>query len=148
MEKKITIKTHDEMVNLGYQIGSMAFPNMIITMEGDLGAGKTTMTKGIGRALGITRVINSPTFTIMKIYEGKFNLYHMDVYRINNDTGDEYLEEYFDMGGVGVIEWAGNVDKLIPDDRLDIRINIKDNNEREVILKSETKEYIDIIKNI
>ena len=50
MEKKITIKTHDEMVNLGYQIGSMAFPNMIITMEGDLGAGKTTMTKGIGRA--------------------------------------------------------------------------------------------------
>ena len=52
------------------------------------------------------------------------------------------------MGGVCVIEWAGNVDKLIPDDILDIRINIKDNNEREVILKSETKEYIDIIKNI
>lgn len=148
MEKKIIIKTHEKMVELGCKIGSMAFPSMIITMEGDLGAGKTTMTKGIGKALGITRVINSPTFTIMKIYEGKLNLYHMDVYRINNDSGDEYLEEYFDMGGVCVIEWANNVDKFIPNDRLDINININANNEREVILKSEAKEYIDIIKNI
>ena len=85
---KINIKTEEEMIKLGSAIGSLSYPNMIITMNGDLGAGKTTMTKGIGKSLGIKRVINSPTFTIMKVYEGNLNLYHLDVYRIENENTD------------------------------------------------------------
>lgn len=138
MERVYKIRTHEEMVEFGYVIGINAFPNMVITMEGDLGAGKTTMTKGIGKALNINRVINSPTFTIMKTYEGTLPLYHMDVYRINNDSGDEYLDEYFEMNGVCVIEWANNVDKIIPNDRLEIVISICDDGSRDVTISHHT----------
>lgn len=148
IKKEIIIKTHEEMVALGYKIGLNAFPNMVITMEGDLGAGKTTMTKGIGKALGVTRIINSPTFTIMKTYEGSLELYHMDVYRINNDSGDEYLEEYFDLGGVCVIEWANNINKMLPEDRLDIKIAINSDTTRLVTLESNSQEYINVINQI
>lgn len=148
MKKQIKVLTHDDMVELGYKIGLKAFPNMIITMEGDLGAGKTTMTKGIGKALEISRIINSPTFTIMKTYEGKLDLYHMDVYRINNESGDEYLEEYFDLGGVCVIEWANNIDKLLPEERLDINIAIEVDGTRVVSLESDASEYIKLIESI
>lgn len=148
MKKQIKVLTHNDMVELGYKIGLKAFPNMIITMEGDLGAGKTTMTKGIGKALEISRIINSPTFTIMKTYEGKLDLYHMDVYRINNESGDEYLEEYFDLGGVCVIEWANNIDKLLPEERLDINIAIEVDGTRVVSFESDASEYIKLIESL
>ena len=132
MTKELLITSDSEMQELGYKIGLMAFPNMLITLEGDLGAGKTTMTKGIGKALGITKVINSPTFTIMKIYEGKYTLYHMDVYRIDNNSGDDYLSEYMESNGVCVIEWANNISDLITDNHLEINIKIDDNFNRVV----------------
>ena len=132
MTKELLITSDSEMQELGYKIGLMAFPNMLITLEGDLGAGKTTMTKGIGKALGITKVINSPTFTIMKIYEGKYTLYHMDVYRIDNNSGDDYLSEYMESNGVCVIEWANNISDLITDNHLEIEITIDDNFNRVV----------------
>ena len=113
--KKVEIKSPEEMIELGEKIGKYLEKNMVILMEGDLGAGKTTMTKGIAKALGINRVVNSPTFTIMKIYEnGKMPLYHMDVYRLDNQSGDEYLEEYFENGGVTIIEWAHQISDILP----------------------------------
>ena len=148
MEKIIKAKTAEDIIQLGKAIGLLAFPNMVITMEGDLGAGKTTMTKGIGESLEIKRVINSPTFTIMKTYEGKLPLYHMDVYRISNETGDEYLEEYFELGGVTVIEWANNISDIIPDDRLEITISIDKDNVRIVKLSSNSQKYIDLINRL
>ena len=66
---KYVIKTPLEMMQLGKKIGNATFPNLVICMDGELGAGKTTLTKGIGKALGIKSVINSPTFTIMKVYD-------------------------------------------------------------------------------
>ena len=132
MTKELLITSDSEMQELGYKIGLMAFPNMLITLQGDLGAGKTTMTKGIGKALGITKVINSPTFTIMKIYEGKYTLYHMDVYRIDNNSGDDYLSEYMESNGVCVIEWANNISDLITDNHLEIEITIHENFNRVV----------------
>lgn len=148
MTKDFLITSDQDMQNLGYQIGLNAFPNMLITMEGDLGAGKTTMTKGIGRALDIKKVINSPTFTIMKIYEGKLTLYHMDVYRIDNNSGDDYLEEYFENGGVCVVEWANNISDLIKDDHLEIDIKIDDNFNRIVTLKAKSLDYEKVIEAI
>ena len=124
MTKEFLITSDAMMQDFGYKLGSLAFPNMLITLEGDLGAGKTTMTKGIGKALGVTEVINSPTFTIMKVYEGRLTLYHMDVYRIDNNSGDDYLMEYMESGGVCVIEWANNISDLINDDHLEIDITI------------------------
>ena len=123
---QIEIKTPEEMIELGRKVGRLCYPNIVLAMNGNLGAGKTTMTKGIGEVLNIKRVINSPTFTIMKVYEGTLNLYHLDVYRIDNVSNDFELEEYFYYGGVTVIEWADNVKSLLPDDTIyfDFSINI------------------------
>lgn len=140
MTKKYLITSDEEMQKLGYNLGLLAFPNMLITLEGDLGAGKTTMTKGIGRALGVTKIINSPTFTIMKIYEGRLTLYHMDVYRIDNNSGDDYLTEYMESGGVCVIEWANNISDLIGDS-LKINISIDSNFNRLVTITADTNDY-------
>ena len=148
MQKEFLIKSDLEMQELGYRIGSLAFPNMLITLEGDLGAGKTTMTKGIGRALGITKIINSPTFTIMKIYEGRLTLYHMDVYRIDNNSGDDYLTEYMESGGVCVIEWANNISDLITDNHMEINININDDFTRRVVINCESDIYQKCLEEI
>lgn len=145
MVKEIIIKSPEEMIELGEKLGTVAFPNMLITMLGDLGAGKTTMTKGIAKGLGINGVVNSPTFTIMKIYEGRLKLYHLDVYRIDNPLDDFELEEYFEDDGVCVIEWANQISELLPQDRLDIEILDLGNDERKVILKSSSAIYDNII---
>ena len=148
MTKEFLIKSDEEMQKLGFALGEHAFPNMLITLEGDLGAGKTTMTKGIGKALGVTKIINSPTFTIMKIYEGRLTLYHMDVYRIDNNSGDDYLTEYMESNGVCVIEWANNISDLISDDRLDINITIDESFNRIVQMNATSDIYKKVIEDI
>ena len=131
----LIIKTSSEMEDLGYKIGLISFPNMILALNGDLSAGKTTMTKGVGKALGVKEIINSPTFTILKIYQGKFTMYHFDVYRITNAMDDFELEEYFDLGGISIIEWADNIKELLPnhangDNLINIDYQILDNGDR------------------
>ena len=148
MVKEIIIKSPKEMIELGEKLGTVAFPNMLITMLGDLGAGKTTMTKGIAKGLGINGVVNSPTFTIMKIYEGRLKLYHLDVYRIENPLDDFELQEYLEDDGVCVIEWANQINELLPHDRLDIEILDLGNDKRKVILKSSSIIYDNIISEV
>lgn len=130
--KTLKINNVDEIIALGEKIGRLAIPNLVITMNGDLGAGKTTMTKGIAKGLGITKIVNSPTFTIMKIYEGRMMLYHLDVYRITNPDSDFELEEYFENDGLCVIEWADQIKKLLPDSYININITRISENEREL----------------
>jgi tRNA threonylcarbamoyladenosine biosynthesis protein TsaE len=130
--KTFKINNVDEIIALGEKIGRLAIPNLVITMNGDLGAGKTTMTKGIAKGLGITKIVNSPTFTIMKIYEGRMMLYHLDVYRITNPDSDFELEEYFENDGLCVIEWADQIKKLLPDSYININITRISENEREL----------------
>lgn len=117
--------TLEETIELGYKLGSLLTCPMTILLEGDLGAGKTTFTKGIGKALGIEKTINSPTFTIMKCYKGKYPLYHLDLYRLNGVNQEFDLEEYID-NGISVIEWPHQADELLPDEYLRIIINIVD----------------------
>ena len=148
MEKTIIIKNFNEMIDLGKRIGTLAFPNMVITMEGDLGAGKTTMTKGIALGLGITTIVNSPTFTILKTYQGKLRLFHLDVYRINDPYSDFELEEYFESDGVCVIEWASQITPLLPDELLQIDIRDLGDNVRQVTLKSNVEKYINLILEV
>lgn len=148
MQKEILINSSEEMIALGEKIGLNSFPNMLITMQGDLGAGKTTMTKGIAKGLGVVGVVNSPTFTIMKIYEGRLTLFHLDVYRIENPIDDFELEEYFEDGGVCVIEWANQVASLLPKERMNIQIFDLGNNQRKVIINSENEQYIKVILEV
>lgn len=147
--KKIEITTPEKMINLGEKIGTNLKENMIVLMEGDLGAGKTTMTKGIAKALGIDRVVNSPTFTIMKIYDGgRLPLYHMDVYRLDNHSGDEYLEEYFENSGVTIIEWAHRISDILPNEYLLINIDYLENGNRLVTLKANSSEYEKLLESV
>ena len=148
MEKTLIINNSEEMIALGQKIGAIAFPNMVITMEGDLGAGKTTMTKGIALGLGITNIVNSPTFTIMKTYQGRLNLFHLDVYRINDPYSDFELEEYFESNGLCVIEWASQITPILPDELLEIDIRDLGDNKRQVTLKSNISKYIDVILEV
>lgn len=132
------IKSPESMIALGHAIGVISYPNMVLAMSGNLGAGKTTLTKGIGQALGIQRVINSPTFTIMKIYEGTLTLYHLDVYRVENENSDFELEEYFYLGGVSVVEWADNIKNLLPNDTIYLAITINSDTSRSVTITADT----------
>ena len=148
MKKELIINNRDEMIALGKRIGEHAFPNLLITMEGDLGAGKTTMTKGIAKGLGVEGIVNSPTFTIMKQYEGRLTLYHLDVYRIDNPENDFELEEYFEDGGVCVIEWANQITSLLPDEFLKITILDLGDDKRKLTLEANSKEYEKLILEV
>lgn len=125
-EKTIYMKNEAETVGFGIELGQNAKPGTVIALTGDLGAGKTTLTKSIAKGLGIEDVITSPTFTIVKEYEtGRLPLYHFDVYRIG-DIDEMYelgYEEYFFGQGVCVVEWADLIDEIMPEDTL--RINIE-----------------------
>ncbi|MGX7244128.1 tRNA (adenosine(37)-N6)-threonylcarbamoyltransferase complex ATPase subunit type 1 TsaE [Enterococcus quebecensis] len=127
----ITINTPEETQVLAETIGLVADAGDTIILSGDLGAGKTTMTKGIALGLGIDQMIKSPTYTIIREYQhGRIPLYHMDVYRIESDADDLGLDEYFEGEGLSVVEWGKLLGEFLPTDYLDITI-IKDPNDIE-----------------
>ena len=135
------IENEQTMINLGKTIGELALPNMVIALNGDLGAGKTTLTKGIGLGLGIKKTINSPTFTIMKIYQGRLTLFHLDVYRINEASKDDDLEEFFEKDGLCVVEWAENIAYLLPKNLLKIDIEILNDGTRKITIYSQNAAF-------
>ena len=135
MEKTISITSLDHMEKLAHHIASYVKPGFLIGLEGDLGAGKTTFTQFLGRALGIKERINSPTFTILKIYDHDLPLYHIDAYRLTDDFSDYDLEEYFESNGVCVVEWYKNILSVMPNNKLSIHIKWEDNEKRLVILE-------------
>ena len=103
---------------LGEKIGQMAKPGMVISLTGDLGVGKTVFTQGLAKGLGIEEPVNSPTFTIVQVYEeGRLPLYHFDVYRIGDiEEMDEIgYEDYFYGEGVCLIEWADLIKEILPE---------------------------------
>jgi tRNA threonylcarbamoyladenosine biosynthesis protein TsaE len=135
----LTITTHNEQETeaLGYQLASfLRYEEApVILLEGDLAAGKTTLTKGIGKALGITRVINSPSYTIMKVYQSKTSnqyLYHFDLYRLEENNQDYDLEEYMYSEGFKVIEWPNKVPNVIPEHYLKVSITSISDHKRQI----------------
>ena len=144
MEYKITTKNEFETIELAQNFESEKFPNMILCLDGELGSGKTMFTKGIANALGIEENITSPTFTIIKEYDGELPLYHMDVYRLDGNTDGIGIEEYFSKGGVVVIEWASTIKDILPEERLDIKFKVVDETKRMIILTPHGKKYEDL----
>ena len=109
----------------GKKIGEAAQPGQVYTLIGDLGVGKTVLTQGVAAGLGISEPVNSPTFTILQIYEGgRMPFYHFDVYRIGDvEEMDEVGFEDYVMGdGVSLIEWANLIEEILPKKRTDILI--------------------------
>ncbi|MCO7128007.1 tRNA (adenosine(37)-N6)-threonylcarbamoyltransferase complex ATPase subunit type 1 TsaE [Sporolactobacillus shoreicorticis] len=126
----------EETMHFSERLAVFLKPGDVLTLSGDLGAGKTVFTKGLAKGLGIQEMVNSPTFTIVKEYQsGRLPLYHMDVYRIS-DEEDIGLEDYFDQDGVTVIEWAENIPSWLPDDRLSITIERVNERERTITCKA------------
>ena len=99
-------KNEEELINLGERLGTLLQKNDVLILSGELGAGKTTFTKGLAKGLGIRQMIKSPTYTIVREYEGRLPLYHLDVYRIEGDADSIDLDEFLFGGGVTVIEWG------------------------------------------
>ena len=148
MEYKITTRSEKETFELAQNFESEKFPNMVICLNGELGSGKTIFTKGIAIALGIKDTITSPTFTIIKEYEGELPLYHMDVYRLDGATDGVGIEEYFTKNGVVVIEWANTITDILPKERLDIKFVATDENKRVLILTPHGKQYEDLCEAV
>ena len=112
-----------ELIALGKQLGKLLEKQDVIILSGDLGAGKTTFTKGIAKGLGIDQMIKSPTYTIVREYEGRLPLYHLDVYRIGNDPDSIDLDDFLYGEGVTIIEWGELLDESLLGDYLLISIS-------------------------
>lgn len=110
---------------LARELAGKLGPGSVVTLEGDLGAGKTTFAQAFAAGLGVQGIVNSPTFTLIKEYEGeKCPFYHMDVYRLTPEEADELgLEEYFHGDGVSLVEWASRIADLLPEERLELVLN-------------------------
>lgn len=148
MKKYITANAL-ETINLGNKIGELLNPGDVILLTGDLSAGKTTITKGIGEALGVKRVINSPTFTIVKVYKGeKCPLYHLDLYRLDGLNNDFDLEEYIESDGVCVIEWPYQVSEILPNEYITICLKRIDEFKREIEISAVGERYLRIVGDV
>ena len=148
MEAKIYINTLEDTNKLAKVIASRLFPGFILGLTGDLGSGKTTFTKYLSKHMGIKDNLNSPTFTILKIYPNKkLNLYHMDVYRLENIGYDYELDDYIYGNGVSVIEWYQYINSMLPEELLKMSIHVNDKGIREVTISGEGR-YEEIVKDI
>ena len=149
MDYRITTKSEEETMEIAENIESEKFPNMIICLIGDLGSGKTIFTKGFANSLGIEENITSPTFNIIKEYTGgEAPLYHMDLYRLDGDVRNLGLDEYFSKDGVVIIEWADMIEDYLPEERLDIKFKVVDEDTRILVFKPYGKKYEDLCEAI
>ena len=113
-------KNEEELLALGERLGNLLEKNDVLILTGELGAGKTTFTKGLAKGLDIYQMIKSPTYTIVREYEGRLPLYHLDVYRIEGDADSIDLDEFLFGGGVTVIEWGHLLGEDLPDSYLEL----------------------------
>ena len=148
MEYKLVTNSEFETIEIAQNIESEKFPNMVICLNGELGSGKTMFVKGIANALGITEVITSPTFNIIKEYDGELPLYHLDVYRLDSVNDDIGIEEYFTKGGIVVIEWAENIKSILPEERLDIKIKVLGENKRSLVITPHGQKYEELCEAV
>ena len=148
MQKEFISNNYLETIELGKKIGINVNIGDVILLTGDLSAGKTTITKGIGEAIGVKKVINSPTFTIVKQYKGKYPLYHLDLYRLNGLNNDFDLEEYIESDGLCVIEWPFQVEEILPKEYLEIKVERIDEVTRRIIVKSNSPRYDLVVNNL
>lgn len=147
-KNRIETNSEEQTKSLAEKIATLLKPGDVLTLEGDLGAGKTTFTKGIAAGLGISRTLSSPTFTIVKEYEGTIPLYHMDVYRLEGSDEDIGFDEYFHGNGIAVVEWAQFIEDYLPLERLNITINYLDEESRIIEFEPIGDHFEKVVKEI
>lgn len=149
MEYKFTSKNENDTMMLAQNIESEKFQNMVICLDGELGSGKTVFVKGFAKALGIEENITSPTFNIIKEYEsGEMPLYHMDVYRLEDQENDIGFNDYFNKGGVTIIEWSEIIKDYLPSERLEIIFKFVDENTRVLVLRPYGRMYEELCDSV
>ena len=135
-------------MNLGQKFVALAKPGSTFCLTGDLGAGKTTLVRGIARALNIKSVVQSPTFNIMKVYfDGERPLIHIDAYRLADVNTDIGLDEYIGYEtGITVIEWPEFIKDLIPENAIEVNIRHAEGDTRNITIKSDDKDFMEGLK--
>lgn len=136
---QITTNNEDETKQLAFVLGKLLRRGDVLTLEGDLGAGKTTFTKGIAKGLGIKRNVTSPTFTILKQYEGTMPLYHIDAYRLEHSEEDIGFDEFIYGDGVTIIEWPMFIREYLPENIMKITIQFVEETKRTIKLELDTE---------
>lgn len=136
MRFEIVTNSDKETKKFATTLATYLSPGDVITLEGDLGSGKTTFTQGLAIGLEVKRHVTSPTFTIIKEYHGRVPLYHMDVYRLENSDEDIGFDEYFYSDGVTVVEWATFIEDFLPRQRLNIHIEVIDETKRKIVCQT------------
>jgi tRNA threonylcarbamoyladenosine biosynthesis protein TsaE len=131
---KFNSTTREQTISIGKRVGSKLIAGMVVALQGPLGAGKTTLVKGIALSLGIIEQITSPTFIIISEYSGKYKLYHVDLYRLQceQEAYDLGLEEIIYGQGITLIEWPEKIQGLLPKDAIKVMIEINNNGERKI----------------
>ncbi len=136
--KTLYTESAEQTEELGSTIAKRLKKGSVVALYGELGAGKTTLVKGMAKGLGIKGYVKSPSFTIVHIYRGgRLPLYHIDLYRIAPDEADTFeLEEYIWSDGVCVIEWAEKVKELLPEDTIYINITHEGDDRRKIEIRN------------
>lgn len=130
---KIKVNGLEETMKLANDFASKLNGGEVVLLNGDLGAGKTTFTQFVFKALGVKEVVNSPTFAILKSYQGKFKLHHFDTYRITTEEAIEagFDEVFQEENAIIFVEWSENISSLLPSKTISVNIRYISENERE-----------------
>ncbi len=149
MNYKYTSRCEEDTMELAENIESEKFPGMVICLDGELGSGKTVFVKGFAKALGLKETITSPTFSLVKEYpDGEMPLFHMDVYRLDDSTEDFGLDDYLNQDGVCIIEWPEMIEGQLPEERLDIKFKVIDDNTRVLVFTPYGQQYEDLCEAV
>ena len=146
MNYKYTSRNEEDTMELAENIESEKFPGMLICLKGELGSGKTVFVKGFARALGLDDNITSPTFSLIKTYpDGEMLLNHMDFYRLEDSKEEFGLNDYLNQDGVCIIEWPEMIEEQIPEERLDIKFKVIDDDTRVLVLTPHGERYEELV---
>ena len=146
--KEVIVTSLKETEELAYALAAFVRPPDVITLTGDLGVGKTTFTQAFAKGLGVGRTVSSPTFTILKQYEGKFSFNHLDVYRLENSEEDLGWDELFFGNAISVVEWPQFIEEELPDAYLSITIEYVEENQRKFRFQPIGERFVDWCKEL
>ncbi len=145
---ELVSNSSEETKEIGYKLGKLLNTTSVITLSGPLAAGKTTFTQGLAKGLDITKNVTSPTFTLMKNYQGRMPLNHIDAYRLEDIEQDLGFEEYIEGDGVTVIEWSNFIEYVLPEEYLSCDIEINEDFSRKLTFKAQGNYYKEVLDKL
>ena len=149
MNYKLTSRCEEDTLEIAENIESEKFPGMVMCLDGELGSGKTVFVKGFAKALGIKETITSPTFSLVKeYYDGEMPLFHMDVYRLDDSNKNFGLDDYLNQDGICIIEWPEMIENQLPEERLDIKIKVIDDETRVLVFTPYGQQYEELCEAV